>query len=220
MLVKLLETQQYVERASLYEGEPMDYDLDRFRNQAIPLHVFNVIKSEVDELAGKLFGAVVKDWRQTMIPRLELDLPQLHWNSVGLSGRVDLSTPWITGIAKESVAEIVVSKTARRPGKLDWWALRDYADRSVFVGLEEEWQAFCKAYFEIAYHRTKDLLHFAQVVAGAKLFVGNQSFGLALADAMLIPRVAQLWEPSPNRLGSANTHYVLTQDIVKTYLSL
>lgn len=220
MVIRLLETQKYVKRASLYEGETIDYDLDRFRNWAIPLHVFNIIKSEAVEVAGKLFGAPVKDGWQMMMPAVEVDLAQLHWESVGLPGRVNLSTPWMTGIGKKSIAEIVVSKTTSRPGKLDWLTLRDYAARSVFVGFEDEWRAFCDDYFEIPHYRAMDLLDLAQVIAGAKLFVGNQSFGLALADAMLIPRVVQLWEASPNRLTSTNTHHVLTHDIVKTYLRL
>ena len=78
--------------------------------------------------------------------------------------------------------------------------------------------AFGAAYFSIEFYRASDLLDLAQVVAGAKLYVGNQSFGSALADAMLIPRVAQLWEPSPNRMPPINGHRVLTREILGTYL--
>lgn len=220
MIAKLLETQDYIEEASLYEGEPVSYNLDQFRNTAVPIHLFNVIKGESDEIAGTLFGPLVKELRQRIFPKLEVDLPQLVWESVGLPGTVDLSTPWITSIQKKRVADIVVSKTIRYPGKLDWSCLKPYAGRSVFVGLEEEWRAFCEAYFDIEFYRAEDFIDFAEVIAGAKLFVGSQSFALALADAMLIPRAAQLWEPSPNRMSCVNGHRVLTQDIIRTYTGL
>ena len=220
MILDLLETQEYIELAKLYEGEPISYNLDSFRNQAVPIHLFNLIKNEWDEVAGKLFGSAVKGLRQQMIPTLQVDLPQLHWEIAGLPGQVDSTVPWITGIPKKSVADIVVCRTIRHPGKFDWAGLKNYADRSVFIGLEEEWRAFCQSYFNIPFYRVEDLLEFAQVVAGAKLFVGNQSFGLALADAMSVPRVAELWEPSPNRMSLSNAHDKLTPEVIRTHIGL
>jgi hypothetical protein len=220
MIIELLETQPYIQRAALYEGTPVTYDLDLFRNKAVAIHAFNCIKSETDTIAGTLFGGFIKDLRQQLIPKLEVDLPQLHWEALGRTGKVDLATPWITGIQPKPVAEIVVSRTGRHPGNLNWPLLRDYSERTVFIGLESEWRQYCSDCFEIAFYQVKDLLEFAQVVAGAKLFVGNQSFGLALADAMLIPRVAQLWEASPNRMPPTNGHRVLTRNIVDTYINL
>ena len=156
--------------------------------------------------------------RQRIVPQMELDFPQTYWDLAGLPGKVDVDKPWITGIRQESVADIVVSRTHRYPGKLDWICLKEYADRCVFVGLEEEWSAFRSDYFNIEFYRPRDLLDFAQVVAGAKLFVGNQSFGLALADAMLMPRVAQLAETSPNRMPPRNAHRTLTSRLLRAYL--
>jgi hypothetical protein len=220
MILDLLETQEYIELARLYEGEPISYNLDSFRNQAVPIHLFNLIKNEMDEVAGRLFGSDVKGLRQQMIPRLQVDLPQLHWEIAGLPGQVDSTVPWITGIPKKSVADIVVCRTARHPGKFDWTALRNYANRSVFVGLEDEWRLFCQTYFVIPFYQVQNLLEFARVVAGARLFVGNQSFGLALADAMSIPRVAELWQPSPNRLARSHAHDKLSPEVIRNYIGL
>jgi hypothetical protein len=127
--------------------------------------------------------------------------------------------PWLTGISPKPVADIVICRTGRHSGTLDWLRLKEYADRAVFVGLEEEWQAFCHDWFPIPFYKAADLVDFARVVGGAKLYVGNQSFGLALAEAMLIPRVAQLWEVSPNRMPLVRGHHVLTSDIVDRYIN-
>ena len=131
---------------------------------------------------------------------------------------MDVSKPWITGIPKKTSADIVVSRTERYPGKLDWFRLKEYAGRCVFVGLESEWRAFSAAYFNIEFYRARDLLDLAEVIAGAKLYVGNESFGLALAGAMQIPRVAQLSDVSPIRMPPINGHRVLTPQILGAYL--
>jgi hypothetical protein len=220
MMIDLLRTQPYIQQAELYEGEPVTYDFDRFRDKAVAIHAFNCIKAETDTIAGAVLGSFVKELRRQLMPQLEVDLPQLHWEAAGLPGKVDLATPWITGIPPRPLAEIIVSRTGRHPGNLDWPLLKDYATRAVFVGLESEWRQYCRDYFRIAFHQVKDLSEFAQVVAGARLYVGNQSFGMALAEAMLIPRVVQLWEASPNRMPPINGHRVLTRDIVETYINL
>jgi hypothetical protein len=219
MMAALLETQSYVTQACVYEGQRVDHDLDRFRDKAIPVHIFNTVKSQTDEFIGLMFGKPAKDIRRTLIPKLELDLPQYHWEAAGLRGRVDLSTPWITGIPGKAVAEIVVSKTSRYPGALDWSALQEYAGRSVFVGLEEEWRQFRQSHFDFPFYKAENLLDLARVIAAAKLFIGNQSLPLALADAMHIPRVCELWEISPNRMLSVKAYSNLTRDIVEASIT-
>ena len=219
MMIELLETQDYIHRAALYGGEPVNYDLDRFRDKAFPVHVFNIIQAETDKAAGLLFGNLATDIRRRIIPKLEIDMAQFHWESIGLAGRADLDIPWMNGIPQKPIAEIVICKTSRYSGKLNWRGLKEYASRSVFVGMEEEWQAFRSAYFDVEFYKVCNLLDFAQVVAGAKLYVGNQSFGLALADAMLIPRVAELGEPNPIRMSAIRAHNSLTQHVVEAYIN-
>ncbi|MEO6830026.1 MAG: hypothetical protein ABI164_09450, partial [Acidobacteriaceae bacterium] len=59
----------------------------------------------------------------------------------------------------------------------------------------------------------------AQVIAGAKLYVGSQSFGLALADSMLIPRVAELSEQNPIRMSAVHGHQMLTTHLMEEYVN-
>jgi hypothetical protein len=218
MMVELLQTQDYIHRATIFNGEPISCDLDRFRDKAVPVHILNIFNSETDKLAGLLFGNAVQALRREIVPGLEVNLAQFHWEAVGLPGRADLSIPWIQGIEPKPLAEIVISKTRRHPGTLDWLALKKHASRSLFVGLAEEWSAFREAYFDVDFYQVSNLLEFAQVIAGAKLYVGNQSFGLALADAMLIPRIAELWQSNPIRMSAIRGHHVLTQQVVEAYI--
>jgi hypothetical protein len=218
MMVDLLKTQEYIHSAAIFNGEPISCDLDRFRGKAVPVHVFNIFNSETDKLAGFLFGNAVRELRQKLIPGLEVNLPQCHWEIAGLPGRADVNTPSLQGIEPKPLAEIVISKTSRHQGTLNWLGLKEYASRAVFVGLPEEWSTFRDNYFDVSFYQVSGLLEFAQVVAGAKLYVGNQSFGLALADAMLIPRIAELWESNPIRMSAIRGHQVLTVEVVEAYI--
>ena len=218
MMAALLETQDYIQSAQLYEGQSVDYNLDSFRNEAIPVHFFNFMQSAWDEVTGHLFGPEMKALRRQFIPKVEFDLPQMHWRSVGLPGTFDADTPWVTGIEKLSLADIVVCRTQRNSGDLNWSALSDLSNRSVFVGFEEEWRSFCASFFPITFYQVKDLLELTRIVAGARVFVGNQSFALAVADAMSIPRIIELWSPSPNRVIAQNAHRELTPQLLKDYV--
>jgi hypothetical protein len=100
-------------------------------------------------------------------------------------------TPWIdvpTPISLEK--DIVINRTLRWiPPKLSsvWkdWEQQGVPDRAVFLGLPEEHAAFNQATgWNVAYQPVNDLLHMAQLIAGAGVFIGNQSVALSLAIGM------------------------------------
>jgi hypothetical protein len=217
MMTDLLLTQDYVRHAALYDGRPVTCDLDRFRETAVGLHFFNALRAQTNRLTGILFGGLAEQARAQLIPKIELDLPQCHWDCAALPGKANVD-PWLSGINNKHVADIVICKTDRHPGKLDWNMLREFANKAVFIGFENEHLAFCSSYFPVGFYKATDFVDFAQVIAGAKLFVGNQCFGLALADAMALPRVVEAWQDSPNRMSAMNAHYVLTRDVVERYV--
>ena len=217
MMTELLLTQDYIQQAALYDGRPVSCDLDRFREVAVSIHLFNGLRAQTNRATGMLFGDALERIREQIIPKIELDLPQCHWDCAALPGRANVD-PWLSGMDKKHVADIVICRTERHPGKLDWNVLRPIAHKAVFVGFEKERLAFHKSRFAVAFYKAADFVDLAQVIAGAKLFVGNQCFGLALADAMSVPRVVEVWDESPNRGSAMNAHYVLTPDVVEAYV--
>jgi len=97
------------------------------------------------------------------------------------------TTPWLAVPAVEKVRDIVVSRTARwipaQPG-VQWsqWKEQGFEERAVFVGLPDEHTAFCNTVgWNIPFRSTATMLEVAQIIAGAELFIGNQSSNLALA---------------------------------------
>jgi ADP-heptose:LPS heptosyltransferase len=46
--------------------------------------------------------------------------------------------------------------------------------------------------------RVRDFLELAELIAGCKLFIGNQSFPYSLAEGLKVPRILELDPADPN----------------------
>jgi len=91
---------------------------------------------------------------------------------------------WIE-IEPTKIGNEVFSRSSRYQNKTA--NLRGYllqSTKPVFVGLFDEWYNFGKKVGPIRFHKVKDALEMASIIAGADLFIGNQSFGMALAIAL------------------------------------
>lgn len=114
---------------------------------------------------------------------------------------------------------IVVNRTSRFQERLFAWCniVRKYGDKMVFVGTEEEAETF-KGHapeIQIPYRKTKDLLELARVIAGAKVFMGNQSAPMAIAMGLGKNIIQEVWPGNPNcRLRRHNVIYPKTGNIV------
>lgn len=104
--------------------------------------------------------------------------------------------PWLTVPNPKSISDkpYVINRTARgftAPGKNPKWdLLKDQGadQKSIFVGLPEEYQAFKDlTSWNIDYYPTATLLELAEVIAGCQFFIGNQSSALTLAQGLRIP---------------------------------
>jgi hypothetical protein len=88
----------------------------------------------------------------------------------------------------------VINRTLRwipeKPGEA-WAELqKQVSDVAIFVGLPEEHQAFEKSMgWKIDYHPVHDMLELASIIAGAEVFVGNQSQCYALAVGLGVPEI-------------------------------
>ena len=120
-------------------------------------------------------------------------LATCHAEAAGVA--VDLETPWLEAVEPRTVAKIIVNRTSRYYGELDWKALHPFLADTAFVGTEKEHRKFP---FVVAYHPTTNALELAQVIAGASLFIGNQSCAFAIAEALKHPRVLEVSHDKPN----------------------
>lgn len=105
--------------------------------------------------------------------------------------------PWLTvpNPRKLEGRDVVINRTGRwLPPELHniWnqWKSEGVESRAVFIGLPEEHVAFMQhTGWNIPHQPTKDLLEMAEIIAGAEVFVGNQSVALSIAIGLNHPNV-------------------------------
>jgi ADP-heptose:LPS heptosyltransferase len=93
---------------------------------------------------------------------------------------------------------IVVSRSERyRNCAISYKFLSAYP-KVIFVGVEEEYKDFITQVPHAEWARVNDFLQLARIIAGSRLFIGNQSFPFAIAEALKVPRVVELDPLTPN----------------------
>ena len=134
----------------------------------------------------------------------------------------DLSQAWIVVKPKE-VAPIVINRSERYHDKeeIDWDILRPYAKDIIYIGRSGDNNRFplrdCTREYILPKKRVG--LEFAQVIKGSRLFIGNQSLGFALAEAMKHPRVLEVFHNKPNCMPMGNYGYTyLDEELIERYV--
>jgi ADP-heptose:LPS heptosyltransferase len=109
---------------------------------------------------------------------------------------VSAKDPWLSvpGTIIDLDRPVVIHRSERyRNDRFPWKeVVRRYAYRLRFVGLESEYREWINTWGNVATYRpVKDGLELAQVIAGAKLFIGNQSFPNSLALGLGTPVIQE-----------------------------
>ena len=105
-----------------------------------------------------------------------------------------INEPWLE-VPKKRIASHVVNRTTRYHGH---FPIEDLGPDAVFIGTEKEWKIFCIEFRPIPYYHTKDFLEAAMVIAGADLFLGNQSSCYAICEGLKQNSVLEVFLGSPN----------------------
>lgn len=111
--------------------------------------------------------------------------------------------PWLSVPAPQRIARVVFNRTERSlppviSEKWQQWRDEGIEKDAVFVGLEHEYELFKQSIgYQIPHHKTQTMLELASVIAGADLYIGNQSQGLALAQGLGVPYHAELRKDLP-----------------------
>jgi len=105
---------------------------------------------------------------------------------------VDDSPPYIAH-------DILVNKSTRFYNeKINYGFLNEF-EHVGFVGLEIEFEDFKKRHqlSHIEHVPTKSALEFAKLINSARMFLGNQSLGFAIAEGLKVARAVEVYEPVP-----------------------
>lgn len=169
LLKPLFESQDYIEAVICSEDEP-DIDLVPFRR-----------------------------WHSSTTTLVQANAAEYSFIT-GEPTIISGEKPWIAVKPnKDFNGKVIIARSPRYQNKLFPWyqIVEHYGPRLVFVGLLEEHQSFCESYGHVPHLRVKDFLELAQAIAGASLFIGNQSSPHAVALAIGAPIISEVcaWQP-------------------------
>lgn len=138
-----------------------------------------------------------------------------------INGNYDLSKPWMSGMESKNISPIVVQRTTRYHdlNNIDYSVLQKFKDQVVFVGHDFDYRDFKRRYGSIPRYKCKDILEIAEVINGCKVFIGNQSIGFALAEAIKKRRFLEVCELKNNCLpNSSNGYTIFNEDLLNKSL--
>lgn len=151
----LLSRQSYIDKVTVWTGDH-DVDLDRFR--------------------GVLFRGFEGNYVEAYHRTFDLPFNSEMYNET-----------WLEADPKR-MATIVINRTSRYRcpnGTGTWQNLLEQANitqNGIFVGTQEEHKDFeTSTGFRVNYYPVKDFKELADVIAGADLFMGNQSAAYSIA---------------------------------------
>lgn len=106
----------------------------------------------------------------------------------------DLGKTWLTVEPDHAYSDaIVVVRTFRyRTPGISYDFLKKYP-RLVFLGMPDEYEDMKQHIPQLEYRLVRNFLEMAQVIAGCRLYVGNQSLPSAIAEAVKATRVIELF---------------------------
>ena len=120
----------------------------------------------------------------------------------------DLGKSWLTVEPDTSFKdEIVIARSFRyRAPGISYAFLNKYPGLT-FVGLKDEYEDMKLQIPSLKYKAVDNFLEFAKVVAGCKYFIGNQSFPFAVAEALKVKRVLEVYFECPNVIPEGKDAY-------------
>lgn len=103
-----------------------------------------------------------------------------------------LWTPWIKVEPNKQYADtIVMARSERyRNFTINYKFLNNY-EKIVFIGVESEYKDIKKTLPNIKWVQVNNFMEMAQIIAGSKFFIGNQSFPFSIAESLKVPRILE-----------------------------
>ena len=160
---------------TLLKSQQYIHKVDKFTNQQIDIN-FNLIRE--------------------MPINLGPDLIRRYFQFTGIYS--DLSTPYLFvephKIIKNKV--VIIRNTRRKNYFTNYKFLKKY-ENLLFIGLNDEYEDLKKEVPNLEFYDCKDFLETTQIIKSSKFFLGNLSFGYALAEGLKVPRLLEAGSEFP-----------------------
>lgn len=134
-----------------------------------------------------------------------------RWYSYFTGITPELWKAWLTAEPNTAYANTIVlarSERYRNPS-INFGFLKEYKNL-VFIGIKSEYDDMLKAIPDLKWVQVNDFLDLAQIIAGCKVFIGNQSFPFSIAEGLKVPRILEVFDNAPNVIPegpNAHDHY-------------
>ena len=169
MLKPLLLSTDFIDDVMIYNGQKIDYDLDKFRRIGLNLGAGNISR-----------------WYFQAFPELTCDL-------------IEPTIKVAIFQQKFFENSIVINRTERyQNGQIDYSILNQYDNQKVFLGTEHEYHLMSKVIKGLVYFEVKDFNEGAKLINNCKVFIGNQSMNFAIAEQLKSNRILETYFGCPN----------------------
>jgi len=122
-----------------------------------------------------------------------------RWYFYLFATKADLSIPWLQAEPDKSWSDhIVIARSQRYNAPAITYSFLEKYKKKIFVGVEQEWKEMKKMLPDIEFFPVNDFLQLASIIAGSKLFIGNQSFPFSLAEGLKVNRLLEVYHQCPN----------------------
>lgn len=132
------------------------------------------------------------------------------WYNYLTGVHADTINPWLNIGNTESLNNrIIIARSERyRNLFIDYSFLKKYPNL-LFVGLNNEFEDMKKSIPNLEWQPVDNFLQLTEIIAGCKLFIGNQSFPFAIAEGLKVPRILEKDYEEPNVIpeGDAGFDY-------------
>ncbi|MBX3114158.1 MAG: hypothetical protein KF836_06290 [Fimbriimonadaceae bacterium] len=121
---------------------------------------------------------------------------------------------WLTVSKKLSIENrpFVLARSKDYRGIDGFWETiySEWGSQAIFIGTDHEYADFTHEIGEVPHIRTENMLQVAELIAGSKLFIGNQSCPLAIAEGLKHPLIQEVCLKNPNCIFFREVCYPIT----------
>jgi hypothetical protein len=175
-------------------------------NALLPLLRIQPYLSAVEIYSGQSIDYDLDAFRDVWLPTDRGHIARWYFWVYGIAG--DLSKPWlhISGYKSADNAIVLARSHRYQNGDLDFHFLNDFGEIR-FVGTRAEYEDMKRILPNLKYVECNDFLCLAHVIRSARFFIGNQSFPYAIAEALKVPRVLEVYPYCPNVIPEGENAY-------------
>ncbi len=136
---------------------------------------------------------------------IDIDLDYFRSGVIPTNGNIARWCGYITGVSADLwqkwlaitpdtnfTDHIVIARSGRYQNKAIDYSFINKFDKLAFIGIESEYNDMKQFLPQIKWVKMNDFLQMAQIIAGCRFFIGNQSFPYSIAEALKIPRILEV----------------------------